>query len=173
MLMANLLNADCTSNCARVAALETFLAIGLYLATIFWLPRFFVEGKPTLSGSEFKYHHPDRRWIIMVYPWLSWVAFLIALAVAFVITEYGLQLPPPHSFGMATIVWFTNINAFNGSFEVLTSISPSYGLVLKHNHRQTYLYHPVARRLGLARLAISLFVFGILGLIFIINLNYG
>ena len=73
MYLSSLLNSACTGNCARVAALQTLLVAGLYLATIFWLPRFFIADESVFTKSEFQQTYPEWRWITWLYPYyLGW-----------------------------------------------------------------------------------------------------
>ncbi len=148
--------AECSGDCARLAVFETFLAFGLYLGTIFGLPRYFVGGDEGFSRDSWRQAFPARRWLPVWHELLSIPVFLLSPLAAMLVGSVW-DARPPHQFGVATLLWITVLNSWNGLFEVITGVSPLYGVILRRSHSQHFIVHPAVRRLGLARLVLSVF----------------
>jgi hypothetical protein len=144
---------ECAGGCAWVAGLQIFFWYGVYGWTIFGLP-------PRVLGP----HDSDKGpwagpWVQRAHAVLSWVTICGALVGGYAAGD--MLVEAPLSLGLGTLLTVGMCNTVNGLFELVTGVSPTYGVIHQRRRPSHYLRHPRARRLGLARLLVSLVLAGV------------
>jgi hypothetical protein len=139
----------------RTVPLLIFSICGLYLLALFLPTYLLLKGKAQLTDQELAQQSPRCKWLPQIHSLFSLIAIVAALVISLVIVSAS-SLPEQADYVIAFGVWITSVNAFNGLFEVLTSVSPSYGVIIKRHYKQRYICDDRVRKLGWVRLLISL-----------------
>ncbi len=127
-----------TSNWLFVAA---FL---VYVGTVFGPWPFLAQWGRELDAGQFKEAYPHQRWLPLLHEILSWPVFLFWLLGGPLIADVLVD----DSAGVGIGAWFfvAGVNLFNGAFELVTGVCPTYGILIKRYSSQGYLRHPTVRK---------------------------
>jgi hypothetical protein len=139
---------------------EILVVGGIYVWSIFALPKLIRQDAERLPLDDFRRRYPHTRGILIAHELLSWVVIFGSLVGGILIADHVF-----HSMHGAFALCFFGMLLWNGAFELMTAISPTYGFIIRRWDRQTFMYGPHVRRLASARIGI-----GIVGLAVLVAL---
>jgi len=136
--------------------LSVFVALGVYLLTVFGLRSLVIGNAVFLDKGQFKQAYPTRRWLLILHELLCLPAFFAGLIGGPILAMIWCEETQVYSCGawLAVSLW----NLFNGLFELITSIHPSYGLLIKRYSSQEFLLSGEVRKLGVVRIMLSVII---------------
>ncbi len=136
--------------------LSVFAALGTYLLTVFGLRPLVIREAKLLDAEHFKQAYPTRKWLLTLHELLCLPVFLLGLIGGPVLANVYCEETQGYSCGawLAVSLW----NLFNGLFELITSIHPSYGILIKRYSSQEFLLSGEVRKLGMVRVALSVII---------------
>lgn len=136
--------------------LSVFAALGVYLFTVFGLRVLVIRNARLLDADHVKQAYPTRKWLLTLHELLCLPAFLLGVIGGPVLARVWCEEAQWYTCGAWLAVSFWNL--FNGLFELITSIHPSYGLVIKRYSSQEFLLSGEVRKLGVVRIALSVVI---------------
>ena len=136
-------------------AISTLLSLLFYLWTIFMLPKYILRLglHKVYSQTEFKLVFPNGKRLIMIHNISSFFVFGLCLIGGIFISIYVFKSLYAEWIGMWLVV--AGWNVFNGVFELLTNVSPKYGILIKRHQSQRYILGKNVYLIGSLRLILS------------------
>lgn len=136
--------------------LSVFAALGVYLLLVFGLRPLVIRNARLLDADHFKQAYPTRQWLLILHALLCLPALLVGMIGGPVLASVWCGEAQKFTYGAWLAVSFWNL--FNGLFELITSLHPSYGIVIKRYSSQEFLLSGEVRKLGMVRIALSLVI---------------
>ncbi|MGC9396284.1 MAG: hypothetical protein ACP5J4_15685 [Anaerolineae bacterium] len=133
--------------------LSVFAALGVYVLTVFGLRPLVIRNAVLLDKDQFEQAHPTHKWLLRLHEVLSFPAFLAGLIGGPVLAMVWCEETQAYTCGAWLSASFWNL--FNGLFELITNIHPSYGLLIRRYGSQEFLLSEEVRKLGMVRIALS------------------
>lgn len=142
------------------SALLIIAAIIFYGWTIFGLRSQFLKDEDAYTASEFVDEYPNGKVLAGLHIFFSYVFFVGSMLVGI----FWGSILQPEGTDPAYSVWITvaGWNLFNGAFELLSGVSPAYGMIIKRHPLQYYQTGKRVYTLGWLRVGASMLILGLI-----------